>query len=178
MFSTRILFLSSTYHVFNAWGWSIRRKHVAYFDGTNKIRCGGRLCTYKFLIYCTITGWILKKKACCRIVSDCINLPLREYTYKFVTRGETIGLDLIFSKNFRKANVELLNIQSSKVKKEPTRWHKSWSLFIFINSTCFGHHYAHLQENKTIAAYGVLVAVGDAVLSWDTDRVFFSWRWA
>jgi hypothetical protein len=44
----------------------------------------------------------------------------------------------------------------SKVKKEPTRCHKSWSLFTFINSTCFGHHCAHLQENKTIAAYGVL----------------------
>jgi len=30
-------------------------------------------------------------------------------------------------------------------------------IFIFNNfSTCFGHHYAHLQENKTyVTAYGV-----------------------
>ena len=37
-----------------------------------------------------------KKGACCRIVWDCINFSLMEYTYKFVTRGETINL--IFSK--------------------------------------------------------------------------------
>jgi len=32
-------------------------------------------------------------------------------------------------------------------------------MFIFNNfSTCFGHHYAHLQENKTyVTACGVLV---------------------
>ena len=30
-------------------------------------------------------------------------------------------------------------------------------LLLTSNSTCFGHHYAHLQENKeTVTAYGVL----------------------
>ena len=35
-------------------------------------------------------------------------------------------------------------------------------MFIFNNfSTCFGHHYAHLQENKTyVTACGVLDVVG------------------
>ena len=35
-------------------------------------------------------------------------------------------------------------------EKKPTRCNRCLFIFFFNNiSTCFGHHYAHLQENKT-----------------------------
>jgi hypothetical protein len=40
--------------------------------------------------------------------------------------------------------------RESKVERETTRCNESDVYSQIFISTCFGHHYAHLQENKTV----------------------------
>jgi len=43
---------------------------------------------------------------------------------------------------------------------------KMQQMFIFNNiSTCFGHHYAHLQENKTVLLH-VVCCAGSVGCGW------------
>jgi len=47
-----------------------------------------------------------------------------------------------------------------------------WSLFQLSISTCFGHHYVHLQENKTVYYLlwcSALVVLAVVVWSWDAS---------
>jgi hypothetical protein len=46
------------------------------------------------------------------------------------------------------ANITTITLSTMKVKKEPTRCRKVEVFIGVINSTCFGHRYAHHQEYK------------------------------
>jgi len=87
-----------------------------------------------------------------------------------------------------------------KVKRETNKMQLIWSLFQLSISTCFGHHFAHLQENKTVCyciRCSALIVLDVVVWSWagaqlhtttastitaehrmQKHTVLFSWRWA
>ena len=61
-----------------------------------------------------------------------------------------------------------------KVKRETNKMQLIWSLFQLSISTCFGHHYAHLQENKVVYYCiwcSALVVLAVVVCCWDASCV-------
>jgi hypothetical protein len=72
-------------------------------------------------------------------------------------------------------HVHLTVQRESKAKKEPTRRNQSDVYSQIFISACSGHHYAHLQKNKTV--YYRIWCSGLAVLavvvwSWAESRVY------
>jgi len=93
------------YNILNAWGWSVRPKHVAYFDGTNKVHWDWRHYVYQFLVSYITTGLLstslLSKNIKIQIFKIII-LPLVLYGY------ETWSLTLRKERNLRALEIRLL----------------------------------------------------------------------
>jgi len=59
--------------------------------------------------------------------------------------------------------------QECKVKRETNKKQLIWSLFQLSISTCFGHHYAHLQNKAMYYCIWCSVLVVFAVVVWSCD---------
>ena len=104
----------------------------------------------------------------CSPRSICMTLKSKNIGWEWHVRGDTIKVDLRKTKLTRKRFLTSILRTRKWIKYEERKNQQDATIrcsLVTSVSTCFGHHYAHLQENKDrVTAYGVLL--------------WFCWMWS